>query len=426
MGRGVVAVVAVEPVEHHAPPALGRCGLARPALDLRAVIHHLQIHVEPDPLQQVGPHLGDGEQARIIAGRQHHHLLAGVAGAAQQALCGCEVARHRLHPGIRAHRLAQAPHPHPVAPYITVLAGDGGHEIGLPDCRQNCAAHRGVVERRMQRVEAQDRLAADEILDLHRQRGIAPQGGCVVRPDIAHPVHLALLQAGDGGGGIGDDAPFHPLEMRHLAAGHVVARFRSRHVAGEALVHHARAHHALIGAVAERPAAHHLGHPAALATGHQALGQDEGRIGCGLGQRIWQQREWPLQPEFHHAVAIGAQLIELRGDLAREHIHAQPALQARHRIACQYRRAIMEAQPLAQRDPPAPAIVFHCGPGRHLRLRLAVAVQPVERVVHHVRMLNRHVRSREERVQHGHIRHGHEAQRGALCPRQVGRRQGQA
>ena len=92
MRRRGELVRAEEAGEEHAPPALVDRGLAGPALDHRAPVRPLHVHVDARLLQHVGTHLAQRLQGRQV-GRDHHHCaLALVASGGEVRLHASHVA----------------------------------------------------------------------------------------------------------------------------------------------------------------------------------------------------------------------------------------------------------------------------------------------------------------------------------------------
>ena len=87
-----------------------------------------------------------------------------------------------------------------------------------------------------------DRGAGDEIGPQHGHdaMGVEPfhpharrlaQHGQQVGDGDLHPVHLAIGERAGGGGGVRDDAPFHPIELRMVAAPAILDLLRARQIA---------------------------------------------------------------------------------------------------------------------------------------------------------------------------------------------------
>ena len=126
-----------------------------------------------------------------------------------------------------------------------------------------------------------------------------------------------------------------------------------------------------------------------------------GIIGNGCFRRNWID----LVGRRRQFVGDGEQRLAERVALA-------PALQAGNHVARTHRLAVVELQPVAQRDLPGLAVILDDMALDHLRLRLVALVQPVERVEHQAAVHDRRAGRRLDRVEQRQVLRRHEFQRG--------------
>jgi len=136
-----------------APTALVYRFTAGAALNQRAPIDFLKIDVHADLLQQVGCHqahrMNGGEVRRI----DDDDFLARVSSLLQSLARGVEVARHGI--GLVGFvRGITGKHRRAGAPQAVIVAERGAHVILLLDAEADRATDAGVVERRLEGVEA--------------------------------------------------------------------------------------------------------------------------------------------------------------------------------------------------------------------------------------------------------------------------------
>ena len=160
--------------------------------------------------------------------------------------------------GVVRHRRAGGEDPDLVLPHGGI-AREGLHELVLRHGAEHGLADAGIVEGRLDAVEAQDRRDAGLVLHLDMEVLVAPEQRDHVGRRHLDPIHLARLQRGRRGRGVGHGDPLDAVEMHDLRAGGQARRAtRARHVAREFLVHDPGARHALGRDEAERPAADHF------------------------------------------------------------------------------------------------------------------------------------------------------------------------
>jgi hypothetical protein len=133
-------------------------------------------------------------------------------------------------------------------------------------------------------------------------------------------------------------------------------------------------------------------------------------VAAGSGQGLRQVRERPFQAKAHGAVVGRRQFVgrihQRRGE---DHAGRKPANAGDH-IPCQHWLFVVEAKPLAQLEGPAQPIVV-CGMALdHLRLRLPLGVDAVQRIEDEIGGISRRPRAGDHRVEHGEIGHPRENQ----------------
>ncbi len=164
------------------------------------------------------------------------------------------------------------------------------------------AADGGIVEGRVQAVEAQDRNDAGRVADLDDQVAVRAQRRQQVRRRGFEPIDGAGPDRGSRCGGFRHDQPLDAVDQHALGAGRAGGGVGAWDVAGEALVDDQGARHALAVDQAERAAADDFGERLARGLRGQALRHHRAHVGRQFGQRVGQQREPALEAECHGAV----------------------------------------------------------------------------------------------------------------------------
>ena len=88
---------------------------------------------------------------------------------------------------------------------------------------------------------------------------------------------------------------------------------------------------------------------------------------------------------------------------AAEPIARAPALDARHAVAGENLRTVVEFQAVAQRESPFLPVAVDDMAIDHLRLRLVRAIDAVQSVEHHETVIPSHIRGRPHGIEHGEI-----------------------
>jgi hypothetical protein len=178
--------------------------------------------------------------------------------------------------------------------------------------------------------------------------------------------------------------PLDPVEMRDLGSRQPLRRAaRARLIAIEALVDHTRADHALarhkaIGAGADDLLDRLIG-----IGGGKALRHDAQRRRADLRKRLQHHAERPLQADDEGPIVGGRDLVDARHQRLADRIARGPAPDRGHTVAAAHRLPVVEDEPVAQAEGPAPAVVVNAMAFHHLRLRRELAVDAVELVPHH-------------------------------------------
>ena len=231
------------------------------------------------------------------------------------------------------------------------------------------------------------------------------------------PVDLAIAQRDRGRRRIGDDSPLDPLEPRALrprGPGRLAAL--TRHIAAEPRIGRPRADDPFVGKEAIGSAADHLGDLDERAGQRMPLGHDEWHVHADLGERIGQQGEGLAQAKDDVALALRGHLVG-GGEQGLPHrVALAPARKARHAVARAHRRAVMEAQPLAQPQGPAPPVGPALESLDHLGLRPEIGIEAEQCVIDEEAMRARDAGSRPDRVERGEIGLWREAQQARVPP----------
>ncbi len=378
------------------------------------------VEVEAEAAEQVGDDVAHRVERLDVGGVEEHQPLAPVARGLDGAARGVEAARagQRLHPRLARERRAGGEVAHRHVPARAVGARDRGHHVRLVEREPDRAAEGRVAEGRDEVVRPQRGDGAEHLHLLDGDLAVAAQQGEEVEGRVLPPIHLARLQGGRGGGGVGDDAPLDAVEARDLAAREHLRGLLPRHVGGVALVHGARAGHPLAADKPVWPAAHRLGDLGEGVRRGVPLRHHEHRR--DLRQRVEEVREGAVEAELHAPVVERARLGQRGGGELAEAVAPRPALEGGDGVARAHRFAVVEAQALAQGDRDVPPLRVPDVPFGHLRLRRQVRAHAVERVVHVVAVVAGDPGRGPNRVEAGEVRVRHEAQ----SPRRLRPRRG--
>ena len=126
-------------------------------------------------------------------------------------------------------------------------------------------------------------------------------------------------------------------------------------------------------------------------------------VAAGPGERLRQVRERPLQAEAHGAVVLCRQLVgRVHQHVCEDHAR-RGAADAGDNVARQHRLVVMEAQTVTQLEGPGQSVLLDDMTLDHLRLRLPLGVDAVERVEHEIGGISRRPKSGHHRVKHAQI-----------------------
>ena len=200
-------------------------------------------------------------------------------------------------------------------------------------------------------------------------------------------------------------------KLRDAGAGAEAGDTLARQVFVELRVGVARAGDAFVRQEAERAAADHLGQQ----RGGRGLGQpfrhDRRHLVGRFRQRLRQQRERTIQPENDLLVGRGGQIVGGRHQRLAECVLRRPATQAGDHVAAENRRAVVEQQPVAQRQRPDLLIRVDGVTGQHLVLRRAGGIEREQRIEHHHHVVARH-EGADQRIEQRQVGIRNELQRG--------------
>ena len=262
----------------------------------------------------------------------------------------------------------------------------------------------------MQRVEAANAVSAIKQPLLHRNTA----GTAELRQQIMQrvfPIILFTRHHGiTAGGGVRDDGPFHAVNLRRAPAGQAIHFFLARHIALILRPDSALARVPFIADEAERPAAHGFADLLEGIGAGDAFGHDEaGKL--RLPQSHDQQGRWLMEAEAKALIIQGFQ----HGDIGPKHlgegVSLGPAIDGGDAILGQHPFAIMEHQPITQREGQRQPILRSLPALGHLRLDLALRVFGAKLVIDHEGVVARDDRRGPNRIKAGEVRLRNNAER---------------
>ena len=240
IGQRVVHRRPRRPRNEQVPPPSGWRPLVRQVTRRGAPIGPHDIDVHAGLLHLIGNHLGHLPDPGDLVRRGEHQLLAVISGLGQQRLGLGKIRLEVFRSDLGAIRPA-ADIVSVAAPPELLIAERRRHHIGLVDDIRQRQPRLGIVERRIQRIRSQHRLVAELRQALNPHPGTFRQHRHQVQRRLLPDIHLAVLQRGGGGSGIGNDAPFHPLGLGQPPARQAVGRLAARHIIRIAIEHGQRA-----------------------------------------------------------------------------------------------------------------------------------------------------------------------------------------
>ena len=264
-------------------------------------------------------------------------------------------------------------------------------------------------------VQRQDQRPPERIVHRDRHAGRLAQHRAKIDQGHFQPIDLALLQGRRRGCRVRLHDPFNLLEMCHLAARQEVRRLLARHVAVEPRIGRADARHPRVGQEAERSRADGLLDLFGARGFRHPLWHDEASPRRKTVQHL---AERLLQPDAEAAVVEHVDIMRCRHQGLPERIAGAPASHRHHAVLRPDRFAVMECQPIAQGERPGQPIARYLVPRAHLRPRLALVVEAVQRVEHHVSMDSRDQGGRPDRIERRKAGIRNETQRPGLGVRQ--------
>ena len=265
---------------------------------------------------------------------------------------------------------------------------------------------------------------AERIVGHHAQRRVVAHQRQQIDQWLLEPIDLAGLQCGGGGGGVRHHLPLDPIEMHDLGAGGEAGCLGARLVFVEPRIDRTRSGDPFVADETIGAAADDFVDLLERVGLRDALGHDETIV---VGDRHRYQWEWLGQVQLEAVVVECAHLRHPRGHDLAERVALAPAVDRGDAIGRAHRCAIVEHQPVAQGEPPGELIGGHLMPGTHLRPRLQVCVQAIQRIPDHVGVVARDVGRGPDRIRTGQVRLWHEAERargGALRDGGSGKRDG--
>ena len=310
----------------------------------RPPVDRLKVDVEADFGQNVGRDLRLGPNRRIIGSREDDNFCAAIAGGGQVLFQFGIIlgAASNLDAGGARHWGSRHEQTNVGLIERGCRSGDALHDLFLVDRGDHHAADRGVVERRVQVVEPQAANLAGTVL--YRNGDVLV--GLYLRQQIKRrvfpPVDLTALECGRGGGGVGNEIPYHPIDVDDLRTGIEAGRaVLARHIGGVFGEYGAGAGNALVCQEFERTAADRLGD---LLEGI-GLGQPRRHDGAiDLGQSGPQQRERLVEAEADRGVRRRRDVVHPRHQGLAEWIAPGEPLDAGHAVARQHLLSVMERQ----------------------------------------------------------------------------------
>ena len=344
------------------------------------------VDVQPDLAQEVGADLTDRGDARHVGGAEEDHFLAVVAGRhdlfaqRRQVRVGAEI----LHSGVGGVDRTGGEK-------ADVVVDDAG--VGFPatavmnsfwfTARNAARRIAGLSNGGYRWLKRSTPIRPVVSITSTRRLRSALQRWHQVHDRLLDPIDLAGVQGGGLGGRVGRRQPFDPVEIGDARAGAEAGDTLARQVFLELRIGVARAGDAFIRQEAERAAADHL----VQQRGGRGLGQPlrhnrRHQVGR-LGQRLGQQRKRRFSRKTT-CLSVGAD----RSSVAAISAWPNASLAAQRRrlatdVAAQNRRAVVEQQPVAQRQRPDLLIGVDGMTGQHLVLRHAGGIQREQRIEYH-------------------------------------------
>ena len=288
-------------------------------------------------------------------------------------------------------------------------AGGGGHAVGLVDDAEDGSADGGVVEGRVEVVEAQAADTAGGVVHLHEHAAFLEHGE-LVDGGLLPPVRFAGEQGAGGGGGVGDDVPFDAVEDGDFCSRGKAGAAGRGDVGGVLFVDDAGAGDAFGGEVAVGAAADAFGDHLERVGAGEAFRHDGAHAGGGFAQRVGEQGEALVQAEDDGFVVGGGEFVGGLHEREAKEVAGGPAADAGDAVAGADGFAVVEAQAVAQREAPEAAVVFDDMAGDHLRRGGVGFVGAVEGIEDEEAVVAGDGDGGPDRVERGDVGLGDEAQ----------------
>ena len=154
-------------------------------------------------------------------------------------------------------------------------------------------------------IEAHDTVEAGGIGEAEFHVRAFPQHGGEIGLHMLVPIDLAGQQRGGGGGGIGDDFPLDPVEMRHLAARRPIRRFLSGRIPLEPRVAGGGTGHELIFEETIGAGADGVGNLFERIGLREMLRHHERDRGAAAGDGVDESGNGCLQGDLYRAIVFG-------------------------------------------------------------------------------------------------------------------------
>ena len=373
-------------------------------------IHVLLVDLHADVAQALRQDGGELVQLRQVGGCQHHHGLAVIAGFLHQLLRLRAILLHRA----KWLRFAGAANERRQARLLQrwIVADHRGQIIRRGCDIQQRPARLGVVERRNQAIRTDQRLKAERIHDLHLDRRILlQQRNKVIWHDLLD-VDLPGAQRVQRGGGIGDVAELHGIDMRDAAAGHAARWLAARDIGGIAVEAPGAAGNPFVRFEHERAGADAGAHRL-VRVGLRVGSAHDDRYGGGrIAQAGQQHRERFFQFDREFAGIGHDERVEALGQQPAVDGADRPSLERRDHVGAGDRRPVMERQAGTQDEIVIQAIRADAVALHHLRLRVEVLVEAEQRLIDEVGKILRGVGGGPGRIERSQVLRRRDVQRG--------------
>ena len=244
-----------------------------------------------------------------------------------------------------------------------------------------------------------------------RDRGVRGEHGDDVERRVLPPVRLAGIERRSLGHRVGDVEPFDAVDLDDLAARRPARRLLARNVVGILDVDDPVPGLELLLDKFERARADHLGNLLERVGVGEPLRHHEQRQARHLAEAVEEQRKRLLEPDREAFLAIRLDLVEHGRERLPVPVARHPALDRGDAVGAAHRRAVMEAEPVAQPELISELVGRNAVVADHLRVRRELGVDREQRVEHHVAVVSRDVCGRPHRIEDAQIRLGDKAQR---------------